>query len=553
MKLTWHIFLKDLRRMRGLLGIWVLLLGGEVLLHGWMLAADDPHLFWRMNMLGVVGGACNVGVAYFLVAMLVREDPLIGTGMFWATRPISGGRLLGAKAMGIALLFGVLPLAVRLPWWLWCGFGPAEIGTMAGFGVLVWLAVAVPAAALAALSDSGGRMLLLSLVLGAALQTLAVTSAGHHLHTDADLVQGRVVAAAAAAGAGAVAAVIWQYLRRQARVAGAILLVGAAAGVWGLFQWPWALGAMLPVKAEPLAGTEEVAVSAGPVSLPANWNPQEAVETTLRVDFRIDRLPADLAVTGGTAEVDLVWPNGDRTTYRGARVRHWGGETRSIRHVLGLGEPRPDPETLAQWERVVATRPHSEVVTSLGNPLHDTRASANTPYVLLRLPGAAARRIMAERPACEAKVRLVFSRPEVLLEMPLRAGESAAGLGIRLRVVQGEEEQGGRDAITGLRRRTLLLGTTCATPPTVEPMLFRVDRSWGRIAESRSNAVFLPTVARVGSAFTRANAPALWRDGKWVDDAGWPGRLTLAAVRYRELGHRDFEVRVDRLAPRRQD
>ena len=66
-------------------------------------------------------------IAFVLVGWMVFEDSLAGTDVFWVTRPISGARLLAAKALGAALLFVLLPVAINVPWWLACGFSAGQI------------------------------------------------------------------------------------------------------------------------------------------------------------------------------------------------------------------------------------------------------------------------------------------------------------------------------------------------------------------------------------------------------------------------------------------
>jgi hypothetical protein len=136
MTLTWHIIEKDLRRIRLPLAAWLALLAAKLVFFAaiagligppnieWLARMQDPPELFLRTMLEPL-------IAYFLTGLLVYEDPLVGSDSFWVTRPISGGRLLGAKVAGAVLMFVVAPVLVNLPWWLGCGFGMHEIAAAA--------------------------------------------------------------------------------------------------------------------------------------------------------------------------------------------------------------------------------------------------------------------------------------------------------------------------------------------------------------------------------------------------------------------------------------
>ena len=118
MKITWHIVKKDFRRLQVPLVFWALLLVAQILIGVRLLHGDGDNLEWfgRLGLYGNLFFALDLIVTYVLVAMLIHDDPLVGSRVFWLTRPISGARLLGAKLLGIVLMFGVLPVLIWLPW-----------------------------------------------------------------------------------------------------------------------------------------------------------------------------------------------------------------------------------------------------------------------------------------------------------------------------------------------------------------------------------------------------------------------------------------------------
>lgn len=161
MKLVWHLVKNDFRRMWVPLAMWALVLAikNEV---GVLLTAStglDPLRFEALGYWALAFTGFGMLVNFILVATLVQEDALVGSRMFWMTRPISGGRLLAAKAISAVLMFGVLPLAISLRWWLASGYDVNEISRAAVATLDGQIVVVVPALILAALTGNMNRFL----------------------------------------------------------------------------------------------------------------------------------------------------------------------------------------------------------------------------------------------------------------------------------------------------------------------------------------------------------------------------------------------------------
>lgn len=160
MRLIWHIVQKDFRRLWLPLTLWLVL----VLAHTALLAmkadpsasaASHEGLYYFANTCGVIVAA----VGFILAAWLVMEDSLVDTSAFWVTRPISGARLLAAKALGAFLLLSVLPAMVLTPVWLACGFSFREIWLSAVDLGLLQAMLSVLALMLAGLTATSGQFL----------------------------------------------------------------------------------------------------------------------------------------------------------------------------------------------------------------------------------------------------------------------------------------------------------------------------------------------------------------------------------------------------------
>jgi hypothetical protein len=134
MSLTWNIVSKDFLRMRTAILAWTALMALKILFYASVSGVfGAPSLPWLLRLgegpLVALRTCLDPFIAFVLAGWLVHEDPLTGADAFWVTRPISGARLLGAKALGGMLLIVALPIALNLPWWLSCGFGAMQIAS----------------------------------------------------------------------------------------------------------------------------------------------------------------------------------------------------------------------------------------------------------------------------------------------------------------------------------------------------------------------------------------------------------------------------------------
>lgn len=167
MSLVWHIVRKDYRRILVPLKLWLLLvLWGALfpLVIGQpegVVATEFEGQRYLSNMLGVI----VIALGFILAAWLVMEDSLVSTAAFWRTRPIGGGRLLAAKALGALLMLSVLPVAVLTPVWLGCGFSLREWAHAAMEWGLMQAIASVGALALAGVTQTN-RQFLVRVLLG---------------------------------------------------------------------------------------------------------------------------------------------------------------------------------------------------------------------------------------------------------------------------------------------------------------------------------------------------------------------------------------------------
>src|SRR4051812_25064077 len=126
MKLVWHIIWKDVRSEQWTLLVWAALYLAQIAVGLTVFHHDfgDRDFSDAVTIGNVILVSAQFITAYVLIVRLVQADAVTGTRMFWLTRPISTVRLARAKFWGLFLIFGALPVILKAPWWLYCGFTP---------------------------------------------------------------------------------------------------------------------------------------------------------------------------------------------------------------------------------------------------------------------------------------------------------------------------------------------------------------------------------------------------------------------------------------------
>lgn len=244
MNLTIHIILKDLRRMRWALAIWILCLVYQLFQSRLQPGVDSLRDFLQFSaiMLSLV-----VGVG--LVADLMQSDHPTLSEAHWRTLPISAGRLLAAKLLLILALFVFLPIGAALAR-NWLGEGSPYRNLRhwheIGWALLILSAVNLSYAAVAACTRNVVHSLGLWLGLIFATATLAsylgryapVLPLESYIRMGSD----KPMAVLALSLVIALAVILNQYLRRRITVSILLLLAGTVGAaligtLWGYFYF----------------------------------------------------------------------------------------------------------------------------------------------------------------------------------------------------------------------------------------------------------------------------------------------------------------------------
>ncbi len=140
MSQTIHILKKDIRHLRLEIGV--------VFVMGIAVAGIPPNAL-SLGLLMAVAGA-------YLIVRVVQAEPIPGDTQFWITRPYRWTSLLAAKLSFIVLFVNLPVFGAQLVVFVRDGFSliPNLTGLVWGF-LLAFLGVAVPVAALSALTPAG--------------------------------------------------------------------------------------------------------------------------------------------------------------------------------------------------------------------------------------------------------------------------------------------------------------------------------------------------------------------------------------------------------------
>lgn len=542
MKLIWHLVKKDLVRERWALVAWLALfaaqIGDGVALRAGVFGAN--HGGGIGYFVSVVLVFLQAAVTYLLVARWVQADGLVGTRMFWATRPISRLTLLKAKAAGILAVFAAAPVLVLLPWWLACGFDGRETAWAAveAFGWQV--AVLLPALALAAMTDSSSRLLLWTIVgvLGVIVGLLFQSVAGGK----SDLIATRMVVAGAVAAVVMAMVIVNQFLTRRFVVSLTIALAGVVLVAVIGRTWHWS-------AKNGLGGGTMVRPTTGE----AEWVKAVAVEfsgarlkdTTLTMRLLARGLP-----TGGRLEVAKSrqiwrWPGGLTVERENLLGGTW--EPQDLRGVLGLKAKAPDQETAAYLEKRHAQR-------------RDERWDAEGGlFSWVNLAPSVAARLRREPPAYEATMDAVLVQARIAAELPLRNGAQSDQGFADVKIAEVER--------TG-HRTQVKLATVLSPHRGAGPGLWRTftrSQEWRRRAwtyvVNRTTGDFeqvgyaeaftgMPQVAgvKIGWSTLFVQGPKVRRGDAWTPpDERWTEGASLVLTDEKELGRLSLEVKAERV------
>jgi hypothetical protein len=438
MNLTWHIARKDLRRFWGpvaLLCIIAVIRFGVGLS---LLLANEPDRVWFGHMAVYANVLWGIGlfVTYMLVAAVVQEDS-VASPAFWQTRPISGARLLAAKALGLILMFGFLPVLLSIPWWLGCGLGGTEILAAAAKALAIQMGVVLLALPWAVVTGNYGRFLLWSLVAAVAWATAALMLAGHVVGSaqafSAETGATRLLVIGLFAGAGCLCVAIHQFVTRctwRSIVFISVTAIAmAAVGGW----WPWDGAALWSPRPMPPTGlAKEVSISFENAFAYLGFAPGDS-NVVAEINLRVASLPSHYVLTPLYSEENLRWADGSVT--RQARYDTWGRHPMFTGPAYGALRIVPEPRD-RDW--VQYTMRHNLVRVADLDPKSDSSVFESFSIVL---PSDAIKRFRSDKPKFDGSFWFQLLRPAVVGERDIRVGSviSKGSSHTRIAAVENDE------------------------------------------------------------------------------------------------------------------
>lgn len=585
MKLTWHIIRKDFMRLKWPLAGWALCHAVKIgigfsIIFGIRIANFSDNSFETVTgWLAAVPGL----LTFVITAMLVQEDALVGTTPFWITRPISNGRLFAAKLVGWLVLLWLPAVLLALPWWVTCGFGAREIG-WAALEILVFqVAVAIPAALVASLTDTLGRVLIWSFVLLFAAVTIPMMTSWwvgkemSGMHTAA----GWIVFLAAV-----VAVIVRQFFRRGFVRSLVWLGVGVALAPVAAVVMEKAVARLPADLRERSQGrpkwtdvnpdrAKDISLSLHSFSANSQGRPVDSKEIFLYSNLSARGVPPGLIIAGDAARQSWRWPGGLELTRDSSWVNMWGTEPR-VRALLAVGEAKRDPETerfqAQQLERAQKRQVESYVRrVQAQNQLRQTIPIGAEVTAMIR--PSMIERMKRDAPAYQATVQLALLRPVVWFEVPFRPGgwQSHAAYGFRLGTTlfsyttpERREDTDGKFVVE--RRPISSLPIVFTMPGALWdsifypntwlrgrwriPVFYSINRAGGDF--QRQHVYFrYPRLTIAGVGITRDNIrvspPMIRRGDQWVPrDDNWLSEAKLVLVGHQEEARFTREVKAER-------
>lgn len=577
MKLIWHIIKKDFVRDRRAILLWAALYVVQVAIGivARQSGDPDPELGVRLQLTSVGLVLLQAVAAYILVARLVHADGLLGTTGFWNTRPISATRLFTAKALGVLLIFGMLPVAVLLPWWLYCGFGWREV-LLTGVETLGWqLLVIAPAFLVASLTDDLGRVLLWTLLLVVGVLSWVVllqasfgwmSERPSNERVGPGIMYTKLWLSALVMIAGGFAVGGHQFLTRRfvRSVVGLACVLGlvAAIGLWG--RWNWARG-IASLHRPPPAGTPEMTDAIEVEFESAGGNFGEPASRRGVLDGKDAMVVMRLRTRGvaegnrlATASANHTWTWRDGTQLSRAAFYDVASfpEGPVLRKRYSLSEPEKDEES-ERWHAAQRDRTN-ERRRARGEPaqlrLSMPKGDEAPMLAVLAMPNSLLAKMKADAPAFQLELGCILSRPEVVAELPLRDDARASGGGYKVRL---RYPSGGRPLLVITQSSVADLGLWYSA---MHYFNYRY-RSWRSIKavnrvtgdvtsvlENQQGSQHLQIAGvLINWNIIHIRTPQLIRGGKEVEaDPQWAEHTTLAVMVDRELARFRREVAVEK-------
>lgn len=177
MSLLTHHIKKDIRHVRWLLGLWILLVLAQFLLIGMGNRAEPDNITAQVayQAITMMLPFFQMALLVVMIPVLVHDEPQVGTTAFWFTRPIPRGLLLWSKTLFVLLALIIFPAVVELAVMAANKVPPGDILGIAPEILFDGLKLTIPVFALAALTLNFARFAITGVALYIGLSVLYLT------------------------------------------------------------------------------------------------------------------------------------------------------------------------------------------------------------------------------------------------------------------------------------------------------------------------------------------------------------------------------------------
>jgi hypothetical protein len=359
MTLVGHFLAADVRRLRVILAIWIVVAAASRLVEsGTAVYAARADLRESFAVLSSLLWLAELLLTFVLVSQVVHAHPTVGTDAFWLTRPIPRYVLLVSKLVLLAVALVVVPAIVdvlRLALHNMPASVTAGVAAQNASSGVVWLALIAAAAALTANLTRfalliGGALLAMAVAIGifVAVAMARLSDAPPLTSESSDAGFTEVVVFNAVLALAALALLVVQYRTRSRPWSVTTGVVGVAVAV--VVSWLWPIPFLAPRLVVPEWARDERVLSVGVDASTISTNTERLSGpernrqwSTINGRIRVNGLQPGWTASVAAREATVRLPDGQTIQSEGSLASNlvwWDGvaaqPSAALRAVLGV-------------------------------------------------------------------------------------------------------------------------------------------------------------------------------------------------------------------------
>lgn len=358
MNLITHLFKKDVRRLRVLLGLWLLLVVFQAVLIGTApgASAGDMALQIVFYLVTLLFPFLQLGALVVIIPLLVQDEPLVGTTAFWFTRPIARKDLLASKSAFMLALLVLPPLLAELIMLICNGVTPRHVALAVPEILLAQLSAVLMIWTLASVTRTFARFAIVGIIVVAVMGIIGFAVGIAHLFQDdvfKNLLELSLTLSAQVVSSilGIVlcsVAIVYQYLTRKTAHTIVLVCLTWITTLAVSSAWPvdFLKKAKVPVPKDILNGeTVGIAVDYTGTHYASDafsFRPAKTPKKNVQGSLTVSGLPPGLVARVTSISAQLAYPDGKKLTSdvgsgslspMAGNLKRWDGG--AVSHALG--------------------------------------------------------------------------------------------------------------------------------------------------------------------------------------------------------------------------